>query len=110
MKNVTRLYEPGIVEFLVEQGCEALRFRKESVVAFRPVRDGSSYQVSVELYEDANASTPDRRFRARASRRFGLPVSARYGASPAEALGNVQWRTLDSFCLPSPRPNIAGLL
>jgi hypothetical protein len=110
MKNATQLHESGIVEFLEQQGCEALRYRKGTVIALRPARSGGTYRVSVELYEDEAAADPTRRFRARAARRFGLPVSARYGATPDEALANVQWRVLDSFSLPAPRPIIAGLL
>ncbi len=110
MKNATRLHEPGIVEFLEVHGCNAVHFTKGSVVAQRHGCDGSAYRVSVELYEDEASHDPTRRFRARAARRFGLPVSAQYGATPSEALANVHWQTLDNFHLPTPRPFIMGLV
>ena len=110
MKNATQLHESGIVEFLRTHGCESVQRRKGSVVARRNAPGGSSYRLTVELFEDDPGAPADRRFRARAARRFGLPLRAHYGATPAEALERLEWHVLDSFRLPMPSQRIAGLL
>ncbi|MCB9915445.1 MAG: hypothetical protein H6828_09895 [Planctomycetes bacterium] len=108
MKNATRRHEGSLAVVLRAQGCEVLRARSGSLVAQRVAPDGRTYRLTVELYEDA-AAAPARRFRVRVARRFGLPVCARHGATPGEALARVEWPLLDSFRLPMPAPRIAGL-
>lgn len=111
MKNATQLYEQGIREFLSSNGCESIRLERGSLIALRTGGDGRAYRLRVDLYEDETPSVPpSRRFRARAERRFGLPVSANHGGSVQAALESLPWLTLD-HCSLSPHPAlIAGVL
>lgn len=111
MKNATRLYERGIREFLSMTGCESIHIEQGTIVALRPGKDGRKYQVSIDLYEDDQATEkPTRRFRARAARRHGLPVSANHGTSVQAALEALPWQTLDRHAIIPPPPVIAGVL
>jgi len=111
MKNATQLYEQGIREFLSSNGCESIRLEGGSLIALRTGGDGRAYRLRVDLYEDdAPSAPPSRRFRARAERRFGLPVSANHGDSVQAALASLQWPTLDHGSIPPHPPLIAGVL
>jgi hypothetical protein len=111
MKNATQLYERGIREFLSTKGCQSIHIEKGSLVALRVGGDGRVYHVSIDLYEDDTPeTTPSRRFRARAARRFGLPVSANHGTSVEAALEALQWRTLDCYKVPPQVPVLAGVI
>ena len=110
MKNATRQFEQNINEFLQRAGCEAMHITNGSVSAVRPGGAGTTYRISVEVYEDVETKEATRRFRARAARRFGLPVCTRYGATPEAARDNLQWQVLDNFRLPTSSPLISGLI
>ncbi len=111
MKNATQLYEQGIREFLSTNGCQAIRIEQGSLIALRTGGDGREYRLSVDLYEDdAPSGEPSRRFRARAARRFGLPVSANHGDSVQAALAALQWQTLDHGSIRPQPPMIVGVL
>jgi hypothetical protein len=96
MKNATRLHKREIVEFLTERGCSSIHFENGSIVALRTGRDGRLYPVSVDLYEeDPHGADPALRFRTRAARRFGLPVTYNHGDTVLSALAGIHWPTLD---------------
>ncbi len=101
MKNATRQYERRITSFLSDLGCTSVQFKDGSIVALRPGRDGRLYPLCIDLYEeDEMPSGSDLRFRARAARRFGLPVSYHHGQSVEDALGAIQWTSLDRPLVP----------
>lgn len=110
MKNATQLHEPGIVEFLRAKGCESVRVDSGRVCARRRSPAGTSYPLTVELFEDDAPGPSRQRYRARAARRHGLPLSAHYGATPTEALERLEWHLLDAFELPMPSQRFGGLV
>jgi len=111
MKNATRIHEPEIVDFLLNEGCSSIRFEKGSLVALRPARDGRLRPLSIDVYEDDDPATPPGlRFRARVARRYGLPVSSHHGDSVCGALAAVQWETLARPSVASQPPPLAGVL
>ncbi len=111
MKNATSRHEGRIGGRLQAAGCTQIHVENGSLVALRPGRDGRLYPLSVEVYEDelAPVGSP-RRFRARASRRFGLPVTCAHGTCPEEALAAVEWRLLDVPPGPQPRTPLVGVV
>jgi hypothetical protein len=115
MKNATQQHERRIKVFLSNLGCTSIQLKNEGLVALRPGRDGRLYPLSIDLYEEeGQPSGSDLRFRARAARRFGLPVSYHHGESIEDALGAIQWANLDRplvprVPLPLSRPLLAGM-
>ncbi|MFT7668234.1 MAG: hypothetical protein ACI8X5_000923 [Planctomycetota bacterium] len=96
MKNATQNHQDQIAIILSGMGCSAVKLGSQTIVASRPGRDGRTYSLSVDIYEDlARAANSPLRFRARVSRQFGLPVCSHHGASVEDALSSVQWHTLD---------------
>lgn len=96
MKNATRLHEREIVEFLEEIGCSSIMFENGSIVALRDGKDGRTYPLVVDVYEEDDRGKPGApRFRARAARRFGLPVTYHHGDDVRATLEGIQWTTLD---------------
>lgn len=111
MKNATPHNEGRIDAYLLRAGCTQIRLENGSLVALRPGRDGRLYPLSIDLYEDESvpADSP-LRFRARAARRFGLPVTYSHGECPEAALAAVAWSALDRPPIPQPQPVLAGVL
>ena len=111
MKNATPLHERIVAGFLRSAGCTKLRLENGSLVALRPGRDGRLYPLSVDVYEDDSipAGSP-LRFRARAARRFGLPVAYAHGPSVESALAAIEWIALDRPPIPQPQPALTGAL
>jgi hypothetical protein len=111
MKNATSLHEGRIGGLLQAAGCTQVHLENGSLVALRPGRDGRLYPLSIELYEDDSAPAgSSRRFRARASRRFGLPVTCAHGDCPEVALSAVEWTLLDVPPSPQPVAPLAGVV
>lgn len=114
MKNATQQHERRIATFLSNLGCTSIQFKNGSLFALRPGRDGRLYPLSIDLYEeDSLPSDSDLRFRARAARRFGLPVSSHHGQSIESALADIHWATLDRPLVPRQpqmQPVIAGVM
>ncbi len=111
MMNATRLHEREIVEFLQQQGCSSIQFKDGSIVALRTGRDGRLYPVSIDIYEEDPRGAPSAlRFRARAARRFGLPVTYHHADTLRSALAGIHWPTLDRPLLRPSTSHLAGVL
>ena len=111
MKNTTALHHTRIDDLLRSAGCTDVHVEGETLVALREGSNGRVYPLSVDLYEDETGPQGDvMRYRIRASRRYGLPVTCSHGSCPEEALAAVEWMLLDLPQNPEPVGALAGVV
>jgi hypothetical protein len=111
MKNATRLHKRAIVGFLEDMGCASIKFEEESIIALRSGKDGRTYPLVVDIYEEDDRGKPGApRYRVRAARRFGLPVTYHHGEDVLGALEGIQWATLDRSLTRAANSPLSGVL
>lgn len=111
MNNATSLHEREIIQFLQEHGCSSIEIEGGTLVALRTGRDGRLYPLSIDIYEEDPQGAPSaHRFRARAARRFGLPVTYHHGQDVRSALEGIDWGTLDRPLTRAVSSTLVGVL